>query len=261
MTDRPAIDRVILALPAYNEAASIGELLERARRALDALGLQWEIVVVDDGSADATGEIVERAAADDSRIHLVRHPANRGLGPAILTGLTRAVEMSAAPSTLVVTMDADLTHPPETIDRMRREADSGADLVIASRFQPGSVQRGVSAFRRFLSFGARQVFRWGVGLPGVRDYTCGFRALRADWIARGLDAYGGEGLIVRRGFACTDELLIKLALLGPTIREVPFELSYDLKRGASKIPLGVTIGETLRLVHWARGERKKRRRE
>ena len=65
--------------------------------------------------------------------------------------------------------------------------------------------------------------------------------------------------MVRRGFACTDELLLKLVLLGPVIREVPFTLRYDLKCGKSKIRLGITIAETLRLLKWARRELKQTR--
>lgn len=253
-----AIDRITLALPAYNEAACLSALLRRARTALNRIGLPWDIVVVDDGSTDETAAIADGAAESNPHIHVIRHDGNRGLGPAIVTGLQRALEFSAEPGALIVTMDADLTHSPDVIESMIRAAEEGADLVIASRFQPGSTQQGVNAFRRLLSFGARQVFRWGIGLPGVRDYTCGFRAVRASWVARGFEHYGREGLIVRRGFACTDEVLIKLALLGLVIREVPFDLRYDLKRGASKIPLGVTIVETVALVRWARREMRRR---
>ena len=253
-TSPPLIERIILTLPAFNEAQGIGELLSQAATTLQAEGVEWNIIVVDDGSADATAEIVERASQKYPSISLVRHEVNRGLGPAIMTGFSKALELSDAATTLVVGMDADLTHPPEVIPVMRRAADSGADLIIASRFQTGSIQVGVSAFRRFLSWGARTLFHHLLALPGVEDYTCGFRAIRASLIARGIERFGADGLITRRGFACTDEILIKLALLDPVIREVPFTLRYDLKRGRSKINLGVTILETLRLLFWARRE-------
>lgn len=255
------VERIHLVLPAYNEASGLGELLSLAVKALDETGLPFEIVVVDDGSADETAAIAERAGADDPRVRLVRHPRNRGLGPAILTGLSDAVDRHPGEGTLAVCMDADLTHSPSYVPAMIDAANGGADLVIASRFQPGSVVVGVSAFRRLLSWGARKVFARFLGLEGIRDYTCGFRAIRASLVQRGFDRFGRDGLIVRRGFACTDELLVKLVLADAVVREIPFELRYDHKRGASKIRLWVTILETIRLARWARTELARKRRE
>ena len=254
MATSPPINHIVLTLPAYNEAPVIGELLSKASEVLRDEGIASTIIVVDDGSSDDTAGIVRRCAEKDPSIVLVQHPTNRGLGPAILTGLIKAVELAPGDRTLVVCMDADLTHPPEVISSMVRAAEAGTDVVIASRFCTESVQVGINPWRRLLSWGARNLFQTMVALPGVRDYTCAYRGIRASWIARALEHYGHDGPIVRRGFACTDELLIKLSLLGPTIGEVPFILRYDLKVGKSKIRLGVTILETLRLVWWSRGE-------
>lgn len=268
MADRPAseppshaqpIRRIILTMPAYNEARVIGELLAQAGEAFSRLDREWQVVVVDDGSRDETARIVRDAARDEPRIMLVQHEVNRGLGPAIVTGMKTAVSLSSDPSTLVVSMDADLTHPPLVVAQMIAAAEQGADLVIASRFQPGSQVIGLSPFRHVLSWGARNVFSMFLGIEGVRDYTCGFRAIRAHRIKQALDHFGPDGFITRAGFACTDEVLIKLALLGVRIREIPFVLRYDLKQGSSKINLPVTIRETLKLVVWARRELKSAR--
>lgn len=241
-------------MPAYNEARVIGELLGQAEEAFNRLGLEWNIIVVDDGSKDDTARIVGEFARREPRVILVQHAVNKGLGPAIVTGLTRAVEVADDPQALIVSMDADLTHPPMVVGQMIAAAERGADMIIASRFQPGSQVMGLSAFRHLLSWGARNVFSVFLRLPGVKDYTCGFRAVRAHRIRQALDHYGPNGFITRAGFACTDEVLIKLALLGVTIREIPFILRYDLKQGSSKINLPVTIRETLKLVVWARRE-------
>jgi dolichol-phosphate mannosyltransferase len=99
-----------------------------------------------------------------------------------------------------------------------------------------------------MSVGARLLFRIYLNMPDVRDYTCGFRAFRASLLADGFKHFGKDGLITRSGFACTDELLVHLALLHPAIREVPFVLRYDLKAGRSKMNLPVTIVETLKLL-------------
>jgi dolichol-phosphate mannosyltransferase len=249
----PPIRSICLALPAYNEAGAIGALLDAAGAVLNAEPLDsWSIVVVDDGSWDETASIVEERAAREPRIRLVRHEKNRGLGPAIITGLRAGLEAGSGPTHLIVGMDADMTHPPETIPSMRAAADAGADLVIASRYQPGSRQMGVPFFRLLMSIGARLLFWHYLNLPGVRDYTCGFRGFRASLLEEGFNRFGDK-LITRSGFACTDELLVHLALLGPTIREVPFILRYDRKQGASKMQLGVTIRETIHLLREHRG--------
>lgn len=247
-TSLPAINRITLALPAYNEAASIRELIDQAAQVLQTLGIAWEIIVVDDGSADDTAAIVTKATADYPQVRLVQHPKNRGLGPAIMTCILSSLELGNEADHLVVTMDADVTHPPATIPSMIERANQGADFIIASRYQPGSEQHGVPPFRVFMSWGARLLFKWFLAVPGVRDYTCGFRAIRASVLQAAIDRFGEDGLITRSGFACTDEILVKLATLRPRIEEVPFILRYDLKQGVSKINLGVTIWETLKLL-------------
>jgi dolichol-phosphate mannosyltransferase len=108
-----------------------------------------------------------------------------------------------------------------------------------------------------MSFGAFVLFRLFLGLPGVRDYTCGYRAYRSTLIRRAFERYGDD-LITRNGFACTDQLLVNIACLGNVrMEEVPFILRYDRKKGASKLNLGVTIIETFRLLAGARSRLKK----
>lgn len=248
------ISTVILTMPAYNEAACLDDLLSDCESALGGLGLTWRVIVVDDGSSDGTAEIVACFSARNGNFQLVSHEMNRGLGPALLTAMNAALTVSDSSSTLICNMDADLTHSPERVADMIGAANDGADLVIASRFCRGSRQVGVPFRRQIMSVCARFLFQLTIGLPGVRDYTCGFRAIRANVLRAGVEKYGADGLISRGGFACTDELLLKLATLRPKIREIPFTLRYDLKRGASKIDLGVTISETLRLILWARRE-------
>lgn len=242
------IESVTLVLPAYNESKAIGALVKRASGVLAGLRPGWAIIVVDDGSADDTAAQVEAMAAGDPHVRLVRHGVNKGLGTALVTGMMSAIESSAAPDHLVVFMDADLTHPPETIAEMIAAAEAGADLVIASRFQPGSEQHGVPPLRQLMSWGARHMFRQLLRLPGVHDYTCGFRGFRASLIEAGLERFGKDGLVTRKGFACTDELLVHLSMLGPKIQEVPFILRYDLKPSPSKMKLGATIMETLKVM-------------
>jgi len=241
--------QVILALPAYNEAGAIGDLLAVAAQAFETIrAYQPRIVVVDDGSADDTGDRV-RAFQAPFPVEVVTHEQNRGLGGAIYTSLLAALARSTDPDDVIVNMDADNTHPPATIPAMLEALENGVDVVIASRYRPGARQVGVPLNRRFLSFGARMVFTWRLRLPGVRDYTCGFRAYRARTILRALAIYSDD-FITREGFACTDEILVNLARMEPrpVIAEVPFVLRYDRKQGESKLELVKTIRATLKML-------------
>ncbi len=240
------LKKVILTLPAYNEAQGIGPLLLEADRVFVTQPCASEIVVVDDGSVDGTAEAAQ-AVQLRTPLSVVKHSQNKGLGQAVITCLKEGLARIESEQDLIVCMDSDNTHPPAVIPEMVRQAAQGADLIIASRYQQGSRQIGVPFFRRMLSLGARWVFWWKLRLPGVRDYTCGFRAYRAWLVRKGFEEYGDQ-LITRQGFACTDELLVKLANYSHRIIEVPFILRYDRKHGRSKIQLMKTIRETLRML-------------
>jgi dolichol-phosphate mannosyltransferase len=120
--------------------------------------------------------------------------------------------------------------------------DRGADIVIGSRFQPGSVVMGVPSHRQSFSVGANLLLRTFLRIPGVVDYACGFRAIRASLIRRAVNQLGNRLLELSGwGFICTAELLWKLSLFGARCGEVPFTLRYDLKAGPSKMRAGRTI--------------------
>jgi dolichol-phosphate mannosyltransferase len=238
--------RVFIVLPIYNEAENLAELLERFQEVPARLGEGAEIVAVNDGSTDGTAGILAEASRR-MPLHVVTHERNRGLGKAIKTGLRAAVELSHDDDDVIVNMDADNTHSPEYIPDMVAKIRGGADVVIASRFRAGSKEVGVPFGRRVISWGARIVFRVFLNLPGVRDYTCGYRAYRAGLVREALGRFG-EGIITRNGFACTDEILVNLASLTRRITEIPFVLRYDRKRGRSKMRLAVTAWETVKML-------------
>ena len=243
--------RIIVALPAYNEEGSLPPLLRSFKRLAAAHPeMDLSIIIVDDGSRDRTCAVAEKAARV-MPVHLVRHDGNKGLGEAIKTGFREALRLSTSDDDVLVCMDADDTHPPRHIPSMLAQVDRGADIVIASRSRRGSEQHGVPLFRQFLSLGALVVFSLVLRIEGVRDYTCGYRAYRMGLIRRGIAHYG-DRIITRGGFACTDQVLLNLACLGARIREVPFILRYDRKRGASKIKLGLTILETMHMLREGR---------
>lgn len=239
--------QTIVALPAYNEEASIGKLLNAFQKlAKDRPELGLFVIVVNDGSSDRTLEIVD-SFRNSLHLDVVNHEKNMGLGAAIKTCLREASSRSLSDDDIIVTMDADNTHLPEYIPFLVEKIRSGYDIAIASRFQSGSREMGVPFIRRLYSRGARFLFSVFIRLPGVRDYTCGYRAYKAGLIRRGLEIFQ-DRIISRNGFACTDDLLVNLASLTDKIAEIPFILRYDQKIGKSKLPLFSTILETWKLL-------------
>ncbi len=233
-----------IVLPAYNEEGNLGEVLRRVRETLDGR-LPYRALVINDGSTDQTAAVVE-GAAKQMPVRTVSHDRNRGLAQAIRTGLGEVFREAADPDVIVI-MDADNSHPPELIPQLTAELDHGADIVIASRFRPGSRVVGVPVMRRGLSRAASLLFRMLFPIPGVRDYTGGYRAYRMALLRQGMREHG-EDFVRATGFSVMTEILVKCRVLHPHVREVPLILRYDLKRGKSKLIPGNTIPEYFALI-------------
>jgi dolichol-phosphate mannosyltransferase len=236
---------VRIAMPAFNEASSLPDLIPRIAETLDDLPYQYDILVVDDGSQDETVR-VGRELANDYPVRVHEHGINQGLGAAITTAVTQALE-GLFDDDIVVTMDADNTQPPQSIAMMVPMIREGRDIVIASRFRPGAQVVGLSRFRALTGFGASLLMRTLFGLRGCRDYTCGYRAYRVGCLRKAILKLDGQ-LVRESGFASMAELLLNVAKDGAVIGEVPLLLRYDFKPGASKMNVSQTIYRTLRMV-------------
>ncbi|MCG8450546.1 MAG: glycosyltransferase [Pirellulales bacterium] len=234
-----------IVLPAYNEAEALSSFLDEICETLAEMGLEHEILVVDDGSKDDTAKIVLETGLR-LPVRLIQHEVNQGLAAAIRTGLVAGAE-NAAPGDVVITMDADRTQRPEIIRLMLSQINDGCDLVIASRYRPGASVIGVPWHRNLLSFGGRLLFQTLFPTPGVRDYTSGARAYRASLLQEMLNQFA-ENLVSEEGFSCMVDLLLKARSLRPRFGEVPITLRYDFKPGDSKMKVASNIWETLRLA-------------
>ncbi len=241
----PPIRRIFVVLPAYNEEENLGPLLDGIAQTMAEEALAYQVILVDDGSQDGTVAI-GLTRQDRMPIRIERHPQNQGLGRTIADGL-RLAAAEASPQDIIITLDADNTHPPGLMGAMIRSVREGRDLVIASRYQPGARVLGVPRMRRFFSWAASRLFRLVFPIPGVWDYTCGYRAYRACLLQEAFRRYGDQ-LVSEAGFACMVELLLKLHKLGAICGEVPLVLRYDRKAGRSKMRIGRTISRTLRLL-------------
>jgi dolichol-phosphate mannosyltransferase len=237
---------VWVVLPAFNEERDLPQLLGRIKMALTEARLPYRVLVVDDGSTDRTAEVA-RQAGETMPVLVETHEVNQGLGATIRDGLLKACEL-ADPQDVLVTLDADNTHTPELILRMVRTVREGLDVVVASRYRPGSRVRGVPLGRRILSRVASVLFRLLFPIKGIRDYTCGYRAYRAGALQSVISRSGGT-FFQEEGFQAMVDILLKLRRDKDLIfGEVPLILRYDLKEGASKMDIGRTIRRTLSLV-------------
>ena len=154
--------RVGVVIPAFQAAATIGDVVTRTRSAVT--GGATEIIIVDDGSRDGTGEEGRGTGAT-----LVIHPRNRGKGLALRTGIAKACALGAA---VIVTIDADGQHPPEEIPRLLQPiAEGRADLVLGARQR----NHAMPLSRRFTNWLSASLAS-RIGGQQVRDAQTGFRA-------------------------------------------------------------------------------------
>ncbi len=187
-TDTDRLKRVLVIIPTYNEAASLGATLQKTLSAQARL----EVLVVDDNSPDGTAEIVRKDGAYGKRVHLLERAAKQGLGQAYKAGFAWALEHDFD---VCVEMDADLSHNPDDIPALLAALEAGADAAIGSRYLKGVRVINWPLERLLLSLGASKFVRFMTGLP-LTDATSGFKALRAsalkklDWERFRADGYG-----------------------------------------------------------------------
>jgi dolichol-phosphate mannosyltransferase len=237
--------KVWIVLPAFNEEQDLPQLLERIEEAMYEASLDYQLLLVDDGSTDATFEIAQQWA-NKLPMDVRRHRVNMGLGATLRDGLRWACDL-AGDGDVIITLDADNSHTPELILRMVRMIREGHDVVIASRYQPGSRLRGVPWHRRLLSRAAAVIFKVLFPTPGVKDYTSGYRAYRAEVLQ--LVTRNDPLFFDQDGFQVMVDVLLKLRRDKDLVfGEAPLILRYDHKQGASKMDIPATILSTLRLI-------------
>ena len=202
---------VSVVVPTYNEAAALPLLVARLAQAMGDRA--WELVVVDDGSPDGTADIAQSLAATYP-VRVVRRAGKAGLASAVLAGF------GAATGDVLVVMDADLSHPPETVPALLDAIEAGADLAVGSRYVKGGGTMDWPLRRRVVS---RAACLMGNVLVPVRDCTSGFFALRRAVV---------EGVRINAiGFKIGFEVIARGRYR--TVVEVPYTFR-DRELGASK---------------------------
>jgi dolichol-phosphate mannosyltransferase len=232
----------VFVIPAYNEEANVPRLLAD----LSSRPELWRggrVVLVDDGSTDATVEVA-RAHAGELPLEVLEQVPNQGPGAAFDRGF-RHVLAAAHDDALVVTLESDTTSDLDALGEMLATARSGADVVLASHHDGGELVN-VGAHRRFLSRAAAYAIRRTSGLD-ARTVSSFFRVYRAGALHAAYARYGDD-LIREPGFACKAEILIKLDRLGAHIAEVPVALDWSTREGESKLRVLPTMGGYARVM-------------
>lgn len=221
-----------ILLPAYNEELALEKLISRISSILTDK-LEYDILVVDDGSTDATPVILRRLSGVYP-VKVLSHPQNKGFADTICDGLKELTKTSF-PDDYIVTMDCDNTHDPKYIIGAVKKMSEGYDVVLMSRFQKGGGESGLSFFRAFISHCANRLMRIFFPMKGVKEYSCGYRMYRVSSIKKAIDIFKDDYIALKKwGFVATVEMLIKLRMIGCRMAEVPFILRYGRKKTGSK---------------------------
>jgi dolichol-phosphate mannosyltransferase len=197
--------QVTVVVPAFNEALVIRDFVATSAASLPA-GV--ELLVVDDGSTDETPRHLAELGGEFDGLRVVSHDGNRGIGAALATGFR------AASGDVIVTMDADLSHPFPLVTQLV-DACRVADAAYGSRYVPGGAMHGVPLWRVLISRGANALMRIAF-CTSVRDLTTGMRAFRREAVR--------DLRIDATGFEAQLEITVRLLAAGRRIDEVPMVL-------------------------------------
>jgi dolichol-phosphate mannosyltransferase len=225
----------LVVIPTFNEAESIELVLDRLRASVPEL----DVLVVDDGSPDGTGDLADKVAAHDAQVHVLHREAKAGLGSAYLAGFAWGFSRDYQ---VFVEMDADGSHLPEQLPRLL-EALPGADLVLGARWVPGGRVVNWPRRRMLLSRGGNLYARLALGLP-VHDATGGFRAFRRTTLER-LDL----GAVSSQGYCFQVDLARRTLAEGMRVVEVPITF-VEREYGESKMSREIVREALVNVTRW-----------
>ena len=216
-------NEILVIVPTYNEAHNIPKIIESVLN----LDEPTHLLVVDDGSPDGTGDIVEDLIPSyEGRLHLIRRSGKLGLGTAYVRGFKFALEKGYS---YVCEMDADFSHNPQDIPSLVEEVRSGrADVAIGSRYSKGISIINWPLSRLILSYGANLYARLITGLP-VKDTTAGFKCIHR----KVLESISVDG-IRSNGYAFQIELHFRAWKAGFRLKEVSI-IFREREEGVSKM--------------------------
>jgi dolichol-phosphate mannosyltransferase len=251
--------RAVVVIPTYNESATIGELvthlIDKTFRTTD-----WDcyVLVVDAASPDGTAEVVRSAQVGRPSLHLLMEEKKEGLGAAYFKGFRYAEDELRAD--VLIEFDGDFQHPPETIPELLKQIDSGADLVLGSRWRKGGgYPKNWELSRLFFSIVGGLITRLLLFFPSkalwaVTDPTTGLKATRVEGPYRTLDFTS----FLSHDFGYKIEMLFKLVRAGAKVREI--SLKFQTRGAGESKMTGQTPWDVFRAVFLLRWRDKPTRR-
>jgi len=227
--------RVLVVIPTYEERDNLGPVVARLHAAVP----EADVLVVDDGSPDGTGELADELAAADPRIRVLHRTTKSGLGAAYLAGFAEALRDDYQ---VVVEMDADGSHPPEDLPALLAALDD-ADVVLGSRYVPGGTVVNWPARRQLLSRGANLYARVALGVP-IKDITAGFRVFSRQVLEELPLAE-----VASQGYCFQIDMTWRAVQSGFRVREVPITFT-ERQHGASKMSRAIVVEAFLSVARW-----------
>jgi glycosyltransferase involved in cell wall biosynthesis len=221
-----------ICIPAYDEAPTIGLVLWRIRKVFEEYPREYEILVLDDGSSDATAETLKRYT-QVLPLTVLRHDVHQGYAAALDTLARAASKRTRYPRRdAMLVMQGDFTDQPEHLPELVKRFEGGADLVVAERpAPPKSAPIPVRRLRRVAPWLLRPFLR----VPGVADPFGTFRLYRIAVVRDLIKAAGDEPIVRWSGWAANVELLLRAAAHSRRMETVPLEPRYDLRPRASRV--------------------------
>jgi dolichol-phosphate mannosyltransferase len=220
--------RATVCLPTYNERDNIAPMLAALGGVLRDTD---RVLVIDDNSPDGTGKLADTLVAAHPFVDVLHRERKEGLGRAYIAGFHRALADGAE---LVLEMDCDFSHDPADVPRLIEAAESGADLVLGSRYVPGGSTRNWGLVRRLISRGG-SIYTALFLRMGVKDPTGGFKCFRRPVLER-LDLEA----ITPRGYAFQIEMTYRAKQAGFEVVEIPITF-VDRVVGQSKMSRSVVL--------------------
>jgi len=231
----PDLGTVLVIVPTYNERDNVTPIADRLRAAVP----EADLLFADDASPDGTGDVVDRIAAEDERVHVLHRAAKKGLGAAYVDGFHWGIGRGYD---VLVEMDADGSHAPEELPRLLA-ALREADVVLGSRWVAGGEVRNWPTARKLLSQGGNRYARLALGLP-IADATGGFRAYRRVVLETiGIDEVSSQG------YCFQVDLAWRAWRAGYRVVEVPITF-VERVRGESKMSRAIVAEALVRVTAW-----------
>lgn len=221
---------IYVCIPSYNEAPTIGLLLWKIRQVFAGFQREYQLLVLDDGSTDATGEVLERYVRV-LPLSVTRHQERRGYAQSVEELLRQAVDRTDRPKRdCAILMHGDFAHGPSFIPDLVRRIESGADIVVAQ----GKLEGEPSRTRRWARRLAPVLLRGVVRVPGVSDVVSGFSVFRLVTLRNAFRS-APASLLTTEGWTANAELLARTARYARRVETISAVERGDLRQRESRV--------------------------